>query len=176
MNAEEPPELRSGWQRCWHGESRPSARKFIPWDMGKQPRDGVRVTLHNQKYKEGTKELGCLALAGWRQTIFPWDKAEEERTGGIIPHVFSKEQITSGRAEVTQAGTLQKEVGWAFTSTAIGQLNTAKGRRDELPPGGLHQHFPTRQALYSVKTNSGANKEKRKNDLVIMSNSLLNTM
>lgn len=46
---------------------------------------------------------------------------------------------------------------------------------DELCPEGLHQHFPTRQALYGVKTNSAPNKDKKENCLIVMSNSLLNT-
>lgn len=200
----ESAELRSGWQRCWHGESRTSARNFSPWDISSQGMEwGPCCTTRNTR--KGQKD--CLAFA--RETNFPCEKAEEGRKGGIVSHVLSKDQITSGKVEITQeekvlqvkflmpweAGALQKEGGWTFARNAKGQFTTAKEGRmdrmwrslptlspclhsarmwDELCPGGLHQHFPTRQAHYSIKTNSAPNKEKTY--LVIMSNSLLNTM
>lgn len=39
--------------------------------MAKQPRDGVRVMLHNQKYKEGTKELDCFGFGRMKRDHLP---------------------------------------------------------------------------------------------------------
>lgn len=64
-----------------------------------------------------------MALAGRRETIFPCDKAEEERKGGIVPHVLSKDQITSGKAEVTQ----EEKRSARETRNALGGWSTAGG-------------------------------------------------
>lgn len=127
-------------------------------------------------------------------------KREKEE---LFPHVLSKDQITSGKAEVIQeekssAGETLNALGgwstagrgwmsiyqkchrsinhcqreedgwddmWRSLPTLSPCLHTAR-MWDELSPGGLHQHFHTRQALYSVKANSALNKKKRKTTLL----------
>lgn len=219
----ESPELRRGWQRpenphSWGGGDRdqriPRAEEgvteMLAWGVQdfskelqplryKQPRDGERVMLYNQKYKEGTEELDCLALAGWREANFPCEKLKKREKEELFPMCsvrtkLHQERLRLYRRKKSSAGGILNALGgwstaerewmsicqechrpvnhcqraedgwdmWRSLPTLAPCLHSAR-MWDELCPGGLHQHFSTRQAHYSIKpTLSAPNREKKR--------------